>query len=197
MSEAVSEAGLARAVDAVRAGEVIGIPTDTVYGLGADPWRPETAGRLFAIKGRPESVALPVLVGDPAAADELAELDERALRLAAAFWPGPLTLVVRRRRGVELHLGGEAATVGIRCPGRELTRTLLRRTGPLAVTSANRHGERPFTEASELAGLGVSVVVDGGTCDGAPSSVVSLVGDTIEVLREGALSEDVLLEAVL
>lgn len=179
------------AVRAVRAGEVIGIPTDTVYGIGIDPARPDATRRLFAAKGRPEHLALPVLVASEADAGELAELDERARRLIGAFWPGPLTLVLRRRPGVVLHLGGDETTVGLRCPGQPIARRLLERTGPLAVTSANRHGEPPATTAEALAavlGDAVAVVVDGGTCGGAPSSVLSLVGPEPVLLREGALS---------
>ncbi len=179
------------AVRAVRAGEVIGIPTDTVYGIGIDPARPDATRRLFAAKGRPEHLALPVLVANEADAGELAELDERARRLIGAFWPGPLTLVLRRRPGVVLHLGGDETTVGLRCPGQPIARRLLERTGPLAVTSANRHGEPPATTAEALAavlGDAVAVVVDGGTCGGAPSSVLSLVGPEPVLLREGALS---------
>ncbi|HET9092699.1 MAG TPA: L-threonylcarbamoyladenylate synthase, partial [Acidimicrobiales bacterium] len=118
-------------------------------------------------------------------------LDERARRLIASFWPGPLTLVLRRRPGVVLHLGGDETTVGLRCPGQPIARRLLERTGPLAVTSANRHGEPPATTAEALAavlGDAVAVVVDGGTCGGAPSSVLSLVGPEPVLLREGALS---------
>ncbi len=185
------EAELEGAVRAVRAGEVIGIPTDTVYGIGIDPSRPDATRRLFAAKGRPEHLALPVLVATAQDAGDLAELDERARRLIASFWPGPLTLVLRRRPGVVLHLGGDETTVGLRCPGQPIARRLLERTGPLAVTSANRHGEPPATTAEALAavlGGAVAVVVDGGTCGGAPSSVLSLVGPEPVLLRNGALS---------
>lgn len=187
------EAELEAAVRAVRAGAVIGLPTDTVYGIGVDPSRPDATARIFAVKGRPETVALPVLLADPSRADELGEIGVVAARLIEHYWPGPLTIVVPRRRGVSLHLGGDGATVGLRCPGRGLTRRLLARSGPLAVTSANRHGEPPATTAAEVRsslGDGVEIVLDGGLCDGAPSSVVSLAGETPEVLRVGAISEE-------
>lgn len=188
-----AEETIAAAVAAVERGGVVGLPTDTVYGVGADPRREEATGRLFALKRRPDSVALPVLVAEPEEAGSLGLLPALAVRLMAAYWPGALTLVVPRRPRVQLHLGGDEATVGIRCPARSLTRALLRRTGPLAVTSANLHGDEPATTAEALrAALGadVDVIVDDGPCDGSPSSVVLLVGDEPRVVREGAIRAD-------
>jgi L-threonylcarbamoyladenylate synthase len=202
---------LEAAVAAVRRGEVIGLPTDTVYGVGADPFRPDAARRVFAAKGRPEAVALPVLVADPGTAAELAVLDGPARILAARFWPGPLTVVLRRRPGVELHLGGDPTTVGLRCPDHEVARAVLARTGPLAVTSANRHGEPPATTAGEVRrqlGSGVAVVIDAGRCDGSPSTVVSLLAGegadgpgrrpagAVRILRQGSISETDLLSCL-
>ena len=190
------------AVRAIEAGQIIGLPTDTVYGIGADPWRADAVERIFEAKGRPEAVALPVLVGDPADAATLAVLDDRARRLIDRYWPGPLTIVLRRREDGagtapapprRLHLGGDDKTVGIRCPDHPTARALLVRTGPLAVTSANRHGGEPAHSVAELrASLGeaVGVVVDGGPLEGAPSTVVSLVEGDWRCLREGAITTD-------
>ncbi|MGH9297296.1 MAG: L-threonylcarbamoyladenylate synthase [Acidimicrobiales bacterium] len=205
------------AAAAVAAGEIVGIPTDTVYGIAADPTNRAAIELLFAAKARPVSIGLPVLVGDPAEAGSLAELDDRAARLIELYWPGPLTIVLARRRredGSALYLGGDDSSVGLRCPAHDVARELLVATGPLAVTSANPHGELPARTAGELrARLGgrggpsnsgapragaraVMVVVDGGTCDGTPSSVVSLLGATPRVLREGAIATGELLEAL-
>ncbi|MHB1988599.1 MAG: L-threonylcarbamoyladenylate synthase [Acidimicrobiales bacterium] len=184
------EEQLVAAVSAVRAGVVIGLPTETVYGIGVDPGREDATRRIFAVKQRPETLALPLLVSQPDDAGAFAELDQRALFLIEAYWPGPLTLVLRRRRGPALHLGGDSLTVGIRCPDQPVARELLARSGALAVTSANRHGEAPAHTAAELrASLGdaVGVIVDGGRCDGAVSTVVSLLGRDAVVLREGAI----------
>lgn len=195
---AAAEAALAEAVAALRAGEVVGLPTETVYGIGVDPSLPDATDRLFAVKRRPESAPLPVLVASPQEADSLAFLDERARRLIAAYWPGPLTLVLRRRPEVSFRLGGDEGTIGLRCPDQPLTRRLLGLTGPLAVTSANLHGGAPATTPQELRealGGSVRVVLDDGRCAGTPSSVLSLVGAEPQLLREGALPARQLLES--
>lgn len=190
---------IAEAIGAIRTGEVIGLPTDTVYGIGVDPLRPDATARVFAVKRRPEAFPLPVLVASPEDARELGELGELGEKLAAAFWPGPLTLVVPRKSGAFLHLGGEDSTVGVRCPDRPLTRRLLEQSGPLAVTSANLHGRPPATTAAALRhalGPAVRVVIDDGECSGVPSTVVSLVSGEPLVLREGSICGDAIRMAV-
>jgi L-threonylcarbamoyladenylate synthase len=173
----------------LRAGEAVGIPTDTVYGLAADPSSAGGTDRLFQLKGRPPAVALPVLVGDAEAAARLGSLDERACRLVERYWPGPLTLVVPRQLGVAFDLGGDPSTVGLRCPAHPVALSLLRLTGPLAVTSANLHREPPCVRPGEVAAaFGESLaIVDGGTCDGVPSTVVALGNDSLACLRQGAI----------
>lgn len=195
---------IAAAVRAVEAGEVIGLPTDTVYGIGVDPTRRDATDRVFAVKGRPDSIALPVLVGEPDEVEKVAEVGESAERLIGRWWPGVLTIVLPRRppgSGVPaLYLGGDDLTIGVRCPANEAARSLLRLTGPLAVTSANLHGEAPAATPEALAaalGEGISVVLDGGRCEGAPSTVVSLVDPALPVcLRAGAIAVDDLAEAL-
>jgi len=176
-------------VEALAAGCVVAVPTDTVYGLAVDPQIPGAARRLFDVKGRPEQLALPVLIADAAGLAGLAEVTPIAEQLASRYWPGPLTLVVARRREVSFDLGGDPGTIGVRCPASSMVRELLRRTGPLAVTSANRHGESPLhtAEVRERFGADVASVLDGGRCDGRPSTVVSVVGSDLQCLREGAL----------
>ncbi len=186
---------LARAAELLAEGRVVAVPTETVYGLAVDPRHEGAVASLFALKGRPESVALPVLIAEPGDAEDLAILDERARALIDRYWPGPLTLVLRRRPGALLHLGGDAASIGLRCPAHLITRRLIAVTGPLAVTSANRHGGSPARSAEEVAALfgrALELVVDGGRCDGDPSTVVSLLGDSsggdgLERLRQGAI----------
>ncbi len=183
---------LQEALAALGAGDPIVLPTDTVYGLGALPDRPAAIAAIFAAKGRPEEKALPVLAADIAALQEVGHFDEAALFLAERFWPGPLTLVLPRATGFTHDLGGtDAATIAVRIPAFSATLDLLRRSGPLAVTSANRSGEPPAAtvdEARRALGHAVDVFVDGGRVGGAPSTVVSLVEDPL-VLREGALPE--------
>ncbi len=177
--------------EALAAGKVVAVPTDTVYGLAVDPRLPDAVDRVFALKQRPEQFQLPVLIADPDGVVDLAEATTAAQRLILRYWPGPLTLVLPRRSSVELDLGGDHATIGLRCPAHSLLRELLRSTGPLAVTSANRHGEAPLRTADEVRehfGSGVTGVLDGGRCDGRPSTVVSLTGTDARCLREGALS---------
>lgn len=183
--------GLGAAAAALRAGLVVGIPTDTVYGLAADPSRPGATAQLFALKGRPTDAELPVLVADTAQAEELAGPDGLppvARALVARFWPGALTIVVSRRDGLEWELGGTGDTIGLRCPASEIARALCRTVGPLATTSANRHGEPPHAGAAEVtADFPELVVVDGGRCDGAPSTVVDVTVSPPVCLRAGGV----------
>jgi tRNA threonylcarbamoyl adenosine modification protein (Sua5/YciO/YrdC/YwlC family) len=181
---------VAEAAAALAAGEIVAIPTDTVYGLAVDPGWPPATDLLFAVKERPGDLALPVLVAGVAAAEALSVLDATELRLMERYWPGALTLVVRRSSGVQYELGGDASTIGLRCPAHPLALDLLAVTGPLAVTSANHHREPPCQSAGEVtAAFGGPVhVLDGGTCDGPPSTVVAVTAGGVVCLREGAVS---------
>ena len=189
-----------RAVDlaaaALGAGAVVALPTDTVYGLAADPAVPDAVERLFSLKDRPLDVALPVLVGGRHQAGEVARpLESAARHLADRFWPGPLTLVLPRRHSFRADLGGPPAarhTVGVRLPDHPLVRALCHEVGPLAVTSANTHGAPPATTASQVVTTfrdrdGLVLVIDGGVCDGVPSTVVECRGPASRGLREGAI----------
>ncbi len=193
--------GLLTTAEALAAGAVVAIPTDTVYGLAVAPGLRDAIGALFALKGRPVHVALPVLVADLAqAADLVADEASAGLRrLAGAFWPGPLTIVVAAARGRRYALGGDGGSIGLRCPGHPLALELLARTGPLAVTSANRHGAAPCTSADEVGrtfGDLLPLVLDGGVCDGTASSVVSLLGPRPDLLRAGPVGLDEIVAAL-
>jgi L-threonylcarbamoyladenylate synthase len=182
---------VAEAATALRRGEVVGIPTDTVYGLAVDPSRAGAVDRLFAVKERPRDVVLPVLVGSVDQALALAgPPGPEAAALMAAWWPGPLTIVLTRRSGVELDLGGDGATIGVRCPAHAVARALAESVGPIATSSANLHGAPPATRAEALvAGLaGVALVVDAGPCEGRPSTVVDCTGGVTRLLRAGPIS---------
>jgi L-threonylcarbamoyladenylate synthase len=194
-------AEISDAVEALRRGELAVLPTDTVYGVAARPDLPEATARLFGAKGRPRDLSLPVLVADREDAARVGELDDRVQRLAERFWPGGLTLVVPRTEASRgWDLGEDRETVGIRVPDHEVTRRILRETGPLAVTSANRSGEpTPPTCQGVRAALGDAVVVY--VCDdprppGPPSTVVDLTGSEPRVLREGALDPETVLGAL-
>ena len=187
------DAALDAAAAALQAGGVIGLPTDTVYGLAAAPEVEGATAAVFALKGRPGDSALPVLVADRGQAAGLGDLGGPAGVLAARLWPGGITLLVRRRPGVTWDLGGDPATIGLRCPAHDVARELSRRCGPLVATSANRHGEPALAGAAEVVeafpGL---VVLDGGECRGVASTVVDLTGPEPRLVRAGAVPwEDV------
>jgi tRNA threonylcarbamoyl adenosine modification protein (Sua5/YciO/YrdC/YwlC family) len=184
------------AVEALRAGLVVAVPTDTVYGVAVDLFAEGAIDRLFAAKDRPKDVQVPVLVAAPEDAAALVEgaIDVVARRWMERFWPGALTIVLpRAATASHIDLGGDATTIGLRCPDHRLVRELCRTIGPLATTSANRHREPTPPDAEGVAaalGDAVAVVLDGGACEGAPSTVVSVIGDEITVLREGRIPFD-------
>ncbi|MDQ1438478.1 MAG: L-threonylcarbamoyladenylate synthase [Acidimicrobiaceae bacterium] len=170
------------AAAALRDGSVVALPTDTVYGLAADAAQPDAVERLFELKERPHDVQVPVLVADVPQARGLAVIASSAVEgLLERFWPGPLTVVLHRLDG--------SGTIGLRCPEHAVVRDLCRRVGPLATTSANRHGEPPVTTAAGVLDLfeGAVAVVDGGTCAGTPSTVVDCTGPEPLLLRDGAV----------
>lgn len=177
------------AAAALRAGAVVALPTDTVYGVAVALDVPGATGALFDLKRRPHDVDLPVLVDSVQQARRLADLDQRAVDLTDRFWPGPLTLVVPRRTGLDVDLGRSEGTVGLRCPDHDLVRALCQQVGPLATTSANLHGQPPAHSAAEVvAQLGDELlVIDGGECRGAPSTVVDATAPELRLLRQGAV----------
>ena len=185
------------AAEALRSGDIIGLPTDTVYGLAADPWHAGATDRLFLVKGRPRNVELPVFVAGAGQALQLtANLPSAAARLMDAFWPGPLTVVCPRRPDLNADLGEDDATIGLRCPDHPVPLALCERFGPYATTSANRHGRDPYTDAGELARelVGVELVLDGGPCRGEPSTVVDATGEVLKLLRPGRLDWERIME---
>lgn len=194
-------AGAQALAAALRAGAVVAVPTDTVYGLAVDPARPGATQALFTLKSRPTHLALPVLVAGVEKAAALAGpagLSSVARLLAERFWPGALTVVVARRPGIDWDLGGDPTTIGLRCPDHAALRALCRSVGPLATTSANRHGEVPLVTAEEVrAEFGDEVaVLDGGRCDGRPSTVVDVSVEPLRLLRQGAVSWDDVLDVL-
>jgi L-threonylcarbamoyladenylate synthase len=187
------EAGLAAAVTAVRRGQLVVLPTDTVYGLGADAFDSEAVQRLLDAKGRGRDMPPPVLISSDTTLEALAtELPGWASGLVAAYWPGPLTIVCRQQPSLRWDLGETRGTVAIRMPDHEGALELLGRTGPLAVSSANNTGHPAATtaeEADDMLGWGVEVTLDGGPSRGSlASTIVDCTGTRPRVLREGAVS---------
>lgn len=183
------------------AGRIVGLPTDTVYGLAADRRRPDAIGRIYRAKGRPDDLALPVLVSGVDQARSVAEIGERGLLLMQRFWPGGLTIVLPGRPGP----GGDpradrgVPTVGVRCPLHPAALALCAAVGPLATTSANLHGEPTPATASGVAaifGTSLAMVLDGGRCEGKASTVVDATGATLRLLREGAIAWETVLGAL-
>jgi L-threonylcarbamoyladenylate synthase len=191
--------GIAEAVSAVRRGELVVLPTDTVYGVGADAFTPHAVSALLDAKGRGRDMPAPVLVGSVRAAQALVEdLGTYGQDLVDEFWPGALTLVCRANSTLAWDLGDSKGTVAVRMPLHQLALQLLKETGPLAVSSANRSGAPPARTAEDAeAQLGESVEVyldDGASGDAVPSSIVDLTGAVPRLLRAGAISEERLRE---
>jgi L-threonylcarbamoyladenylate synthase len=187
------EESLAEAVAAARRGELVVLPTDTIYGIGTRPDDPAATARVFAAKRRPRALELPVFVEDLEVARDVGRFDERAERLASACWPGPLTLVVPRGPSAfPWDLGGDPDTIGLRAPRHELALDLLQATGPLTITSANRSGQPPATTCDELrAVFGDEIAVylcQDEPLEGLASTVLDLAHGPARILREGALS---------
>jgi L-threonylcarbamoyladenylate synthase len=185
--------GLAAAVTAVLNGELVVLPTDTVYGLGVDAFAPAAVTRLLAAKGRGRDMPPPVLVGTVRAAAALVEdMGPDGQRLIDEFWPGGLTIVCRAARTLNWDLGDSKGTVAIRMPEDAVALDLLRETGPMAVSSANITGQPAATtavQAREQLGEVVSVYLDHGTVPGGvASTIVDLTGPQPRLLRRGAIS---------
>ncbi|MER7044101.1 MULTISPECIES: L-threonylcarbamoyladenylate synthase [Streptomyces] len=193
--------GLREAVSAVRRGELVVLPTDTVYGVGADAFGSEAVADLLAAKGRGRDMPTPVLIGSPNTLHGLVtDFSEQAWELVDAFWPGALTLVARHQPSLQWDLGDTRGTVAIRMPLHPVAIELLRETGPMAVSSANLTGHRAPEDcdaAQEMLGDSVSVYLDGGPTPGiVPSSIVDVTGEVPVLLRAGALDADELRKVV-
>lgn len=189
------------AAAAARRGALIVLPTDTVYGVGTRPDDPEATARLFAAKERPPGLTLPILVASHEDARRVGVFDAPADALAAACWPGALTIVLpRTQTSAGWELGGDPATVGVRIPAHPLTREVLRATGPLAVTSANRSGEPAATTCEalvEVFGDRVEVYLcEDRPLEGVASTVLDLAHGEPRLLRRGGIEPEVLVQAM-
>ncbi|PRY11751.1 L-threonylcarbamoyladenylate synthase [Kineococcus rhizosphaerae] len=197
----VRDRGLSAAHNAVKRGEVVVLPTDTVYGIGADAFNPAAVKRLLEAKGRGRDMPPPVLVPETRTVDGLASSISFAVReLIDAFWPGALTIICRAQPSLTWDLGETNGTVALRMPLHPVALELLRLTGPMAVSSANRSGQPAATlveEAVEQLGESVRVYLDAGASPkGAPSTIVDASDGPLRVVRVGALSEAELRAAV-
>jgi L-threonylcarbamoyladenylate synthase len=196
-----AEAALDAAQKALNGGEVVVLPTDTVYGIGARPHVAGATDRIFEVKRRSRDLGLPVLVAGADDVAQVAVLDSRALVLAQSFWPGGLTMVLPRSpMARDWSLGEERETLGVRVPDHPVALALLAQVGPLAVTSANRSGyATPSSCEGVRQALGdeVAVYLCAGPAPGdVPSTVIDLTGSEARILREGAIPSSALLDVL-
>ena len=189
---------------AIEAGECIVLPTDTVYGIGADAFSPDAVQRLLDAKGRGRDMPPPVLIGESSLIRALAtDVPEAAKQLVNKHWPGALTVICKIQPSLRMDLGETGGTIALRVPDHDLARAVLRQTGPMAVSSANLSGQPAALscdEATEQLGDSVTVYLDGGKLgggDGRPSTIVDFSQfDEGEVLRHGAINVEVLRETL-
>jgi len=180
------------ALEILQRGGLVAFPTDTVYGVGALAFDGKAVESIYIAKDRPIEKAIPVLIGDANDMEKIGmDIPHIAYQLAARFWPGPLTCIVPKKPTLPQSVSA-TNTVGVRVPDHEVTRTLLRAAGPMAVTSANISGQpSPSTAQEVLAQLGgrIDLILDGGTTPGGvPSTLVDCTGEEIRVLRQGPIS---------
>lgn len=197
----VRDGAIAAAAASVKSGDLVVLPTDTVYGIGADAFNTDAVADLLAAKGRGRDMPVPVLVGSWDTLSGLVpNVSGRTRELIEAFWPGGLTLVVEHAPSLSWDLGDARGTVAVRMPLHPVAIELLEATGPMAVSSANRSGHPPARTAAEARsqlGEHVAVYLDGGEAEtGVASTIVDVTGDVPCVLRDGAVSLQRLREVV-
>jgi len=194
-NEAEREEGIAAAGRAIQRGRLVVLPTDTVYGIGADAFNATAVAALLSAKGRGRQMPPPVLVSAKTTLEALASgIPDWARALADEFWPGPLTLVLHQQTSLQWDLGETRGTVAVRMPDHEIALELLSRTGPMAVSSANRTGlpaAQDADVAENMLGERVRVILDAGPTPGpVPSTIVDATTDEGRVLRQGAIGLD-------
>ena len=190
-------AGIDAATAAIAAGDLVVLPTDTVYGLAADAFSADAVQRLVAAKGRGRDMPPPVLIGSPATLEALAvEVPTWLRAMTADLWPGPLTVICREQPSLNWDLGETRQTVAVRVPDDDVALAVLKATGPLAVSSANLTGEPAATtidDAERMLGDAVAVYLDAGTSPGGvASTILDVTASTPRILREGPIGLDVL-----
>lgn len=188
-------AGVAAAAEAVRGGDLVVMPTDTVYGLGADAFNNAAVEKLLATKRRGPDMPVPVLVGSWLTIQGLVrEFNDTAATLVEAFWPGGLSIIVPEAPSLPWNLGDTRGTVLLRMPNQPLALELLREVGPMAVSSANISGNAPATkihQARQQFGSAVPVYLDGGEAAiGEPSTIIDISSGHPVILREGAITPE-------
>ena len=195
-----SPQAILRALEILRDGGLVAFPTDTVYGVGALVFDEQAVESIYAAKERPVEKAIPVLIGDAADLDQVADnVPPSASRLIERFWPGPLTVLLPKKPSIPVVVSA-TSTVGVRVPDHEVARALLHLAGPMAVTSANISSQASPTTAEDVhqqLGGRIALIIDGGrTPGGVPSTLVDCTGDEIQILREGPIPKEELLNVI-
>jgi L-threonylcarbamoyladenylate synthase len=192
--------GICEVVAAIQQGKIIIYPTDTLYGLGANALNPHAVARIFQIKERPSHQALPIAVSGRTMATRFTYLTEKADRLITAFWPGALTLILRKKTAVLDRVAGERGGIGVRAANHVIPLTIIQTLDlPLTATSANKHGGAEPIDvegACDQLGEEVDLVVDGGRGNGVASTVLDLLKEPPKIVRRGPVTRD-MIEAVI
>ena len=181
---------ISTAARAIKEGLVIVYPTETVYGIGTNALDPKSVLKIFRIKERPLNKALPIAVSGPKMAEKLAFVTEEARKLVREFWPGPLTIILKKKSSVPIEVTGGGENVGLRAPGHAIPLSIMKITGlPLIATSANKHNQpNPETVDEALAQIGeVDLVLDAGKVKGVPSTVIDLTKRPPVIIRDGPI----------
>jgi L-threonylcarbamoyladenylate synthase len=199
--DAPDAARIEQAATLLRGGGIVAYPTDTLYGLAVDARLDGAVERLYDVKGRDASAAIPVIAGSIEQAGDVGVLTPTDMRLARAFWPGPLTLVLRARPGLSPRLLGQGSTIAVRGPAHPVARALAASLGHcVTATSANRSGSPPAAAASDVSaafGSAIDAVIDGGpTVGGPPSTIIEVRSHDVRLVRSGAIAWERVLESL-
>ena len=182
---------LIKAINALKKGELVVYPTDTLYAIGADIFNEEAVEKVYTVKNRPLNQPIPIAVSDIESMKKLAVIDEIALKLIKKFLPGPLTLVLPKKSCIPDIVTGSSESIAIRIPNNIIALSLLSRYGPLTVTSANIHGVEPSGLISEIKmqfmEQGIKVYIDQGELKGKPSTIIDLTKSKNRIIREGVI----------
>jgi L-threonylcarbamoyladenylate synthase len=191
---------LRKGIKALKAGELIVYPTDTLYALGADVFNTDAIKKVFEVKQRPSTEPLPIAVASLQDIEKIAIVNETITKIVKKFLPGPLTVVVKKKPNVLDHISGGRDSIAVRIPKSQVALELLSQIGPLTVTSANIHNQQPAGDIigiqQQLQGKNISVFLDVGCLDGKPSTIVDLTGEKPLVLRAGVITEKEIQDAI-
>ena len=191
---------LSKAIKALRNGQIIVYPTDTLYGLGADIFNDDAVKKIFKIKKRKKNNPLSVAVANIKELENIAVVDDKTRCLIRTFLPGKLTIVLKRKSNVSDIVTGSSDKVAIRIPNNEIALDLLSKFGPLTATSANIHGKKPPVNINDISiqfkASDIAVYIDNGKLDGKPSTIVDMTEKPFKIIRKGTISEKAIMDAI-